>query len=288
VLPLAACKGDDGGADGGESSTGDTGGVNLETGGVETSADTGETGSETTGGTPGECVVTECSGKVYECGDCLDNDDDGSADVADANCWGPCDNNEAGFKGNIPGQNQAPCTVMDCYFDGDSGTGNDGCYWSHACDPSEPSPSGCNYNPNAQIPGSGLDCETAQQMQAPLCEDYCEPLTPNGCDCFGCCEVEHEGEYYTVFLGTGGDEGTCSVEDVADPDKCAPCVQVESCFNPCVEEECEICIGDTVIPEDCDEAGCPDGIQPCDPANNSSDCPQGLICLTGCCYPSPE
>ncbi|MCA9681601.1 MAG: hypothetical protein KC457_05355, partial [Myxococcales bacterium] len=235
----------------------------------------------------GGCVVTECAGQVYECGDCIDNDSDGTIDVADSNCWGPCDNNEAGFKGNIPGQNQAPCSHMDCYFDGDSGSGNDKCYWSHACDPSEPNPSMCTPDLMTKIPGSGMDCEQAQQMQSEACEDYCKPLTPNGCDCFGCCEVNTQDGSYTIYLGTGDGEGTCTLDDVADPQKCAPCVQVESCFNPCVHDDCEICIGETVVPDDCGEAGCPDGIQSCDPQLNSSDCPAGMICVTGCCYPTP-
>jgi hypothetical protein len=176
---------------------------------------------------------------------------------------------------------------MDCYFDSDSGSGNDNCYWSHQCDPSEPNPSECVYNSSSNIPGSGMSCDEAQQTQSAECEDYCEPLTPNGCDCFGCCEVAKDGMTHLVFLGTGDDPGTCSLDVVDDPDKCAPCVQVESCFNPCEHGECEICIGETVVPEDCDEAGCPDGIQACDPLLNSSDCPMAMICVTGCCYPTP-
>jgi hypothetical protein len=247
-------------------------------------------GDPTTGdgdGDPPPCVVTECAGKVYECGDCVDNDEDGLIDTNDPNCWGPCDNNESGFKGNIPGQNQAPCTVMDCYFDSDSGTGNDNCYWSHSCDPSEPNPSSCTYNGNGMIPGSSMSCSEAQESQSEQCLDVCEPLVPNGCDCFGCCEINSGNDSFTVFLGSGDGEGTCTFEDVADPTKCAPCVQVEGCFNPCEPENCEICIGETEVPDDCEEAGCPDGIQSCDPANNSADCPDAFYCLTGCCYPLP-
>ena len=290
ALSLALACGETGagetgsGTDTGES---DDGIESLTNGTTNDEGDTSETETGDTG-EPGGCVITECQGQVYQCGDCVDNDDDGVADAADNNCWGPCDNNEAGFKGNIPGQNQAPCSHMDCYFDADSGAGNDNCYWSHQCDPSEPNPSECMYKPGSNIPGSNMDCETAQTTQSSLCEDYCEPLTPNGCDCFGCCEVFKDGEPHVVFLGTGEDPGTCSLDAVDDPDKCAPCVQVESCFNPCVHGECEICIGETVIPEDCDEAGCPDGIQACDPLLNSTDCPEQMICVTGCCYPTPE
>ncbi|MFO7564750.1 MAG: hypothetical protein R6X02_19050 [Enhygromyxa sp.] len=246
-------------------------------------------GDQTGDGDPGECVITECAGKLYECGNCLDDDDDGKIDAADPDCWGPCDNNEGGFKGNIPGQANAPCTSMDCYFDQDSGTGNDKCYWSHSCDPSEPNPSSCNYSPNSPVPGSGMSCEQAKQNQGEICLDVCGPLVPNGCDCFGCCEIKSGGETYTVYLGTEDAEGngSCSLADVADPQKCAPCVQVDGCLNPCEADECEICIGGNTLPDDCDEAGCPDGIQSCDPDLNSADCPSGMFCITGCCYPTP-
>jgi hypothetical protein len=241
----------------------------------------------------GPCVVTECGGKVYQCGNCLDDDGDNHIDIADNSCWGPCDDNEEGFKGNIPGQGHAPCTSLDCYFDADSGSGNDECYWTHTCDPSEPNPSACTYDPNASLPGSnGLTCEAAQQMQGDICEQVCGPLVPNGCDCFGCCEIKSGDETHTVYLGTedADGNGTCSVENVADPEQCAPCVQVAGCLNPCDAdpEKCEICIGEVAVPDDCEEAGCPEGIQSCDPVNNSSDCPVGMVCVTGCCYPSPE
>jgi hypothetical protein len=257
---------------------------------TETTDDTTDT-TETTDTGNGECVVTACQGKVYQCGDCIDNEDDDTLiDSADPDCFGPCDNNEAGFKGEIPGQNQAPCTAMDCYFDGDSGSGNDSCHWSHSCDPSQPNPSDCSYDENTSIPGSGMNCAEAQQTQEEACLDYCGPLVPNGCDCFGCCNIISGDEIYTVYLGTqdADGNGTCGVDTVADPELCSPCVQVASCSNDCHPEECEICIGQTELPDDCTQAECPDGVQSCDPANNSSDCPAGNVCVTGCCYPTPE
>src|SRR5262249_27400549 len=105
------------------------------------------------------CTVRACAGKVYECGDCLDNDGDCKIDSNDPECLGACQNNESGFKGDIPGQNSAPCKA-DCYFDNDTGSGNDDCYWTHECDPHEvasaydPEGDKCQYNPNAKTPGS--------------------------------------------------------------------------------------------------------------------------------------
>ena len=283
--------GESSGAEGSAGSAGES----TETGtSSDVSEDTGtgeSTGEDPTGngdGGPQACQITACQGKVYQCGDCIDNDGDGLIDAGDPNCWGPCDNNEAGWKGEIPGQNQAPCK-MDCYFDGDSGAGNDDCYWSHACDPLEPSPK-CSYNPNANIPGTPMNCGQASAMQSDACDDFCGPLTPNGCDCFGCCEVHVGNDVHVVYLGTedAGGNGTCNLANVADPDLCAPCTIVPGCFNDCTPEDCELCIGQVELPDGCEEAKCPAEFQSCNPALNSSDCPDGLVCITGCCTPVPQ
>src|SRR5262249_52372790 len=77
------------------------------------------------------CHYATCQGKVYACGDCADNDGDGRFDSDDPDCLGPCDNTESGaLTLGIPGGNNAPCKA-DCYFDQDTGTGNDSCYWDH-------------------------------------------------------------------------------------------------------------------------------------------------------------
>src|SRR5262245_159116 len=55
------------------------------------------------------CYITYCQGKVYQCGNCQDDDGDGLTDSMDPDCLGPCQNNEAAFYGSIPGQNNAPC-----------------------------------------------------------------------------------------------------------------------------------------------------------------------------------
>jgi hypothetical protein len=254
------------------------------------SQDTDDPTSDPTGDPtdPGPCQVATCQGHTYQCGDCIDNDGDGLIDAADPGCWGPCDNNEAGWKGEVPGQqNQSTCLVMDCYFDQDSGAGNDDCYWSHSCDELEPM--GCNHNSNANVPGANASCGELFDEQSDLCLDFCGALTPNGCDCFGCCAVHlGDGEIHTVYIGTENNgQGTCNVESAADPDLCNPCTQVPGCLKGCNPDECEICIGQTEIPEDCDEAKCPDGIQSCNPQNGHADCQDGQSCITGCCYNPP-
>src|SRR5262249_51732889 len=67
------------------------------------------------GGGTFTCYIAPCQGKVYACGDCIDNDGDGLVDSMDPDCLGACQNNEAGFYGSIPGQNNAPCK-SDCYW----------------------------------------------------------------------------------------------------------------------------------------------------------------------------
>lgn len=234
------------------------------------------------------CVPAECTGMQYACGNCIDDDLDCMVDSADPDCFGPCDNNEEGFNGKIPGQQeQSTCLQMDCYFDFNSGAGNDECHWSHSCDPLEPS--GCTYDPEHNSPGTPNSCEELFDAQQQECLDYCLPIVPNGCDCFGCCEVriaEGSEETATVYLGTqnADGDGTCELGVIDDPELCNPCTQVEGCLNPC--GDCELCLGDVVIPKDCDEQECPDDAQACGLAGQEP-CPQFFSCITGCCLPNP-
>ncbi len=234
------------------------------------------------------CVISECQGKVYECGDCVDNDGDLGVDtISDLECFGPCDNNEDGFKGEIPGQNAAPCK-QDCYFDGDSGAGNDDCYWNHACDPLSVAPSyppegdKCEYDPNTS-PGGGMTCTQAQQTQSQMCLDVCGPLIPNGCDCFGCCEVPSLS--YSIWLGSEVNKvGSCTTQDLANPQLCKPCTIVTGCFNPC--ENCEICLGKPTLPPECLCQECPPGADLCGPPCGGT-CGFGYFCNNGCCVLNP-
>src|SRR6202000_513955 len=149
-------------------------------------ADAGNAGASTTHA----CQQARCQGKVYLCGDCLDNDGDGLIDADAPECPGPCDNTEDSYFGGIPGQNNAPCRE-DCYFDQDTGSGNDQRYWSQECDPLSVAPayppSGaarCSYKAYAVPPGSGSTGAGLMAAQSPTCASYCGSITPNGCDSF--------------------------------------------------------------------------------------------------------
>ncbi len=200
------------------------------------------------------CVVTSCLNHVYACGDCMDNDGDGLTDMEDPDCLGPCHNNEDKFALGIPGANNAPCK-QDCYYDYDSGSGNDGCEWDHSCDPLEVAPdfypegAKCEYDPKTKVTPK-LSCTQAAAGQPSACTSYCSPLTPNGCDCFGCCELPAAGGKF-VWLGStdGAGNGTCKLGDEGDPTKCHPCTPVPACLNTC--EKCELCLGKTTLPAEC-------------------------------------
>jgi hypothetical protein len=241
----------------------------------------GETCDPTQLGCSDACNIATCDGTLWDCGNCEDDDGDCLVDHNDPECFGPCDDSEVWFSGEIPGQDNSPCK-HDCYFDNDSGAGNDDCYWSHECDPLEPSQS-CEYDPDSMIPGSGMDCAEAAAMQSAECEDVCGPLVPNGCDCFGCCEVFlPAGGSVTVFIGSEDDSGdpSCTMADVDDPSVCHPCTQVPACLNPC--DGCEICFGQDELPEGCTEQECGVEQQHCG-LIGQEPCPVGEFCLTGCC-----
>ncbi|MBK7579157.1 MAG: hypothetical protein IPI67_03035 [Myxococcales bacterium] len=258
------------------------------------------------------CKPGTCQGKTYACGDCIDNDGDCKVDSQDESCLGTCSDNEGGFKGEIPGQNNAACK-MDCYFDADSGGGNDDCNWDHRCDTNQPQlGDGCTYDPTFKFPGnkSCADYRTTQSAQcagnmnqSTAATGYCGPLVPNGCDCFGCCVfpqlpypdtiIQGVAMKTGVYLGsspTKQSAGTCTmaVVNAGNPGTspaCHKCAQVPSCANNC--DVCEICVGKPTLPPQCTEQTCPTGKQECG-LPGQGPCPTGEYCVTGCCTPNPS
>ncbi len=242
---------------------------------------------------------SSCQGHIYQCGDGVDNDADGLIDDADPDCLGPCDNTEDSYYGGIPGQNNAPCR-QDCYFDQDTGPGNDDCYWSHKCDPLSVAPAyppsadaQCAFDPTASIPGSGESCASLEAQQSAECASVCGTLTPNGCDCFGCCELPAGSGKYVWLGSTQNSVGSCDAANLGDPGKCRPCTPVPSCLNVC--DKCELCVGKDTLPADCAPDGgsagsggaqCAPGVQPCG-QSGQAPCPAASYCITGCCQKVP-
>jgi hypothetical protein len=253
----------------------------------------GGTSSTTDSAAPAPCVVTPCSGKIYACGDCVDNDSDGAIDSADTECLGPCDDTEDSYFSAIAGENNAPCK-QDCMFDQDSGSGNDDCHWSQKCDPLSVAPgyppsgdSQCAYDAAASIPGTSATCVDLASQQSATCLDTCMPLTPNGCDCFGCCELPAGGGNYVWIGSTSGGVGSCDELHLADPLSCRPCTPTASCLNDC--NPCEICAGRLQPAADCVPATdprCPADVVSCGLAGEAP-CGASEYCISGCCATAP-
>ncbi|HET6584140.1 MAG TPA: hypothetical protein VFG69_11840 [Nannocystaceae bacterium] len=225
--------------------------------------------SDATGNNPGDPL--DCGGKTYTCGDMMDNDGDGLVDLMDPECTGPCDDDEGSYQTGIPGDN-VDCK-QDCFFDGNSGQGDDGCIWDLKCDEANPGEFiGCEYS-------GGNNCGNGSPNQSEDCIMFCEQFVPPGCDCFGCCTVCPDGgECVDIFLNGDPD---CNVDNL---DACTMCTsQIEECGNPCVPEECEICFGTTEPPEGCDGNECISDL----PCMDQGDCPTDFFCYLGCCYPPP-
>ncbi|MBA3545403.1 MAG: hypothetical protein H0T76_02865 [Nannocystis sp.] len=220
--------------------------------------------TDMTTGPVGPCKPIACSdGKTWACGDCIDNDGDGLVDLADIECISPCDDREDTFATGLPGDNMDPCK-QDCFFDGNSGGGKGDCNWNLACDPMNPGGESCPYQ-------EGKVCADTQSME---CIETCN--TPSGCDCFGCCTIAVDGKSYDIYLG----DKDCSVDNI---DNCRSCTKNDDCDDPCMPEMCELCFGETELPDGCDVPLC-EGLDPCMiDKEGMSNCPEGTYCQTGCC-----
>ena len=215
-----------------------------------------------------DAIAAELCPEGCECSDGIDNDMDGTADGADAECTGPYDNDEGSFSTGIPGDNRDPIW-QDCFFDGDSGHGNDGCRYRSGC-------------LTGDLPADNPDCIVSEE-----CLRFCRPRTPNGCDCFGCCDVTLEnGDTITIQTSEG-----CSLETA---ESCMTCRKSEQCDNAC--GTCELCPGREAedLPAECypdmnPDAGmppmyeCEDGVT----CAENTDCAAGEFCSLGCCLGGP-
>lgn len=280
-----------GGLSGGSSGGAPASGGSMASGGG--SASGGATVGTSSGGggaAGGSGVGGSVAVGTSQCSDGKDNDGDGRVDLADPDCVSPLDNDESSLSTGIPGDNMDACK-QDCFFDGNSGMGDDGCDWNLKCDSANTNPGQCMYDSKFN------NCPTQQSQK---CINNCRKLTPNGCDCFGCCTVP--GVSYPIRLTS-----TCTSAAFGDPAKCPACTQNTSCNNEC--GRCELCLGKTSIPADCTSGSggagggggaggttaTPDGgtptpdcqdYNPCGPTGTDpSACTSGELCITGCCIP---
>ncbi len=289
LAALAGCGDDDEGGDDDDDSTVD-GGRDGRVDGADGSGGDGSGGDGTTedgGGTDGNLIDGAPPPSYCEegcaCSDGMDNDGDGDIDSADPECTGPADNDEESLATGIPGDNRDN-VFQDCFFDGDSGHGNDGCM----------RPTECFYDNDVAPDPGDEQCEVSS-----MCIETCGAAVPNGCDCFGCCTLQlDDGTTMNVSVSE-----TCSTDNL---EGCEECAFDDSCANPC--GRCELCPGRTIdeLPADCGgttpDGGTPDSGTPdsgtdgstppgpgyeCEGGQTLCDattgCSAGYVCMLGCC-----
>ena len=225
-----------------------------------------------------------CTPTSSQCSNCIDDDGDGFVDGADVECSGPFDNREDSFETGIPGDNK-DAVNQDCFFDGNSGAGNDGCNIHVCCllgaETKAECPIGKNqYNPAECPPPIGTGTISQQ------CKDECGKLAPPGCDCFGCCTVCDPATNMCFDIAVNPQTSpNCDATNIADPTKCLRCDKVDVCGNPeCGGQTCILCPGQTeddLDPSCTGSAQCPEGIQACTPSASGGICPDQHFCANG-------
>jgi hypothetical protein len=243
-----------------------------------------------------------CTPGAAQCANCADDDADTKIDGFDPECSGPLDDDESSFSTGIPGDN-IDATDQDCFFDGNSGSGNDGCSQHTCCllgidtgntatDKAQchllaPDANQNKYDANACYPPVGTEPVPTK------CSMVCGGLTPPGCDCFGCCTV-CEGTYCASIAINPAVSPNCTATNIDDfgPDgvdntgdePCKRCTQNTMCGNTeCGGATCILCPGQdpSTLPPSCGGSTmCPDGYLACDAGGN---CAAGTYCSNGCC-----
>jgi hypothetical protein len=277
AVALAACGGGSGGG-----ADDDGGGGNIDAG-DGSGIDSGPPGTPGVGCTEADIDLTK-----PQCSNCADDDEDGLIDGFDPECTGPLDQREDSFATGIPGDN-IDAKKQDCFFDGNSGA-----------DPTNGTGSGqistCCLLLDGECPKTlgGGDDGVGSFNRATDCNygaaEYCIPLTPPGCDCFGCCTIcvdaneSREAGCYDVLTNPQAAAG-CSQETVGT-DACLTCQKFTACSGGecnADPEDCILCPGETVddLPEACnDQNVCPGGQTAC---SSSADCVGDQYCNVGCC-----
>ena len=257
--------GDDGGSVGGDAAAGD-----AADGDAINDGDGGLDGANADAQVPPGCML----GSAVQCNNCIDDDHDGTIDGFDIECTSSADNDEGSFATGIPGDNIDE-TFQDCFFDGNSGSGNDGCNIHVCCLLGAVDRAHCPIHPQQFDPAS------CSQPQSDACRMNCFPLTPPGCDCFGCCTL-CTGSTCVDVLTNPTTAPNCDADHLNDPTACPRCVKQASCNNPCDPVNCILCPGQTPddLPATCMGQECPAGSAVC---GTGTACPAGQFCIGGCC-----
>lgn len=261
VAVIAAGCGDGSGGDGDGGVTGDGGGA-VDAPWVDFSD--ADPNAPDAGGSAG------CSAAEAACNNCVDDDNDGLIDGFDPQCTGSLDDDEASFATGIPGDNK-DAIKQDCFFDGNSGGGDDKCDIHVCCLLAGECPA--HLKPEQFDPN---DCSVSDQ-----CKDNCGPLTPPGCDCFSCCTLCN-GDDCRDVLTNPAVAPNCDLDNLSDPNQCPPCNKVADCGTTCDPEGCILCPGQSPddLPPECTAPECPNGLTTC---TTTADCLSNQFCSQGCC-----
>jgi hypothetical protein len=244
-----------------------------------------DAGTDSGGGGPGP--PPGCNGPVAgapQCSNCIDDDNDGFIDSFDVECTGPLDRLESSFSTGIPGDNM-DAVNQDCFFDGDSGAGNDGCNIHVCCLLGATTVQACTIGQNQYDPA---DCPPPIGMRqlSPQCIQKCGQATPAGCDCFGCCTLCDPNTNQCADIATNPNTSpNCTLSTINDPAVCMRCMKVTSCGSTtCGGQSCILCPGqdESDLPPGCNGAQCPSGTTSC---ANGETCPAQTYCDagSGCC-----
>ncbi|MCE9571903.1 MAG: hypothetical protein K8W52_01985 [Deltaproteobacteria bacterium] len=260
AFTLAACGSTDKPLDG-DAGNGD-GSVDLDATAIDAM-----TGPDARRTDAGGCDLTK-----PQCSNGCDDDLDGKTDGADPECTGGIDDSEGSFATGIPGDN-IDTVKQDCFFDGNSGSGDDKCEIHICCLLTDPDCATKYSNP----PFDPSSCTTASQT----CINACEPLTPPGCDCFGCCTECDATGCVDIYINPAI-APQCDETVIHDGAKCPVCTKVTSCDSPCGGDTCILCPGQdpSTLPATCTGATCPSGGATC---TDSTSCGSGNYCANGCC-----
>jgi hypothetical protein len=207
-------------------------------------------------GTQGDGVDVrslDCAGEACACSNGVDDDGDGRVDSEDPQCVAPFDDDEASWATGIPGDNNGSNASSECFFDGNSGAGND---------PGCPTPNGCDCRGCCDI-----DLDGDGTRERVLLQDTCDYAPAGGArgEDGGACRSD--GTCAAGLSCLGGFCSPCEACEFSTEAGCAP--------NPC--DLGEVCVGDDPSAE------CPDGT----PCLHHQECERALgedfWCQTGCC-----
>jgi hypothetical protein len=209
-------------------------------------------------------IPADCVPGNTQCTNCIDDDNDGRFDGFDPECISGADDREGSFSTGIPGDNKDPKS-QDCFFDGDSGAGNDGCALDTCC--------------LLGTCAEGTNCDVSDE-----CVATCGDAAPPGCDCFGCCTVCIPSGCYTVVINPAV-APRCDESVVSDPTRCPVCTPNTECTGgPCGGDTCVLCPGQdpSTLPVECGgERECPAGEFECEVQRDCGD--DYFPCINGCC-----